>query len=85
MKQAAAVALIVIVLFTGLPAVAAMGHMPPCPECRLGPSVGGLVCAALLSIVGLVVIWAATWLSLVQPRRRLLLIVTDLDPPPRLD
>ena len=83
MKQAAVVVLIVIVLLTGLPAVAGMAHMPACPECRVGPSGGGLACAALMTVVGLVVIWAVTWISLVQSRRRLL-VATDLDPPPRV-
>ena len=84
MKQAAVVVLIVIVLLTGLPAVAGMAHMPACPECRLGPSGGGLACAALMTVVGLVVIWAVTWISLVQSRRHLLLVATVLDPPPRV-
>ena len=83
-KQVAVVALILVVLLTGLPIVTGMSHMPECPECRLGLLSWGLACAVLAAAVSLVVTAAVSWLIPLHRRERLFLLAADLDPPPRL-
>ena len=84
MKQVAVVALILVVLLTGLPIVAGMSPMPECPECRLGLLSWGMACAVLVAAVGIAVVAAVSWLSPLHRRERLLLLAADFDPPPRL-
>ena len=84
MKQVAVVALVLVVLLTGLPIVAGMSPMPDCSECRSGLLAWGMACAVLVAAVGVIVAAAVTWLSPVHRPERLFLFAADLDPPPRL-
>ena len=83
LKKALLVALVVVIVVTGLPILVGMGGMPACHDC--GPAVVGPACAAaVLAFSGLFI---AALISLIRPRRQLwlsLVVAQALERPPQL-
>lgn len=83
-RKALLVALVVVVLLTGIPVLVGAGSMGSCPDC--GPvTMPCSVACAVLPAVAVAAMVAMVGLALELPRRRWgLELAWSIDPPPRL-
>ena len=84
MRKALIIALVVVVLVTGVPILIGGMSMASCRDCGPATLTGGACTAAILVLVGLFI---ATLVAFIRPPRfvcALALVYAGLDRPPRL-
>ena len=85
MKKALLVALVVVVVFTGLPVLMGSAGMPACPEC--GPSISPIAAGCAVAVLIAFTVFIALAFRRLRPRPEwyaALLLVLPFDRPPRL-
>jgi hypothetical protein len=84
MKAVLALVLILLLILIALPMAMGKGEMADCPMCTSPENHVVLgICAAILSLLGLVVFLTSTRFRLVEHRSRALLLARALYRPPR--